>query len=88
MRLAIVAAALAASGCVSLSETGAPATTIACREGEPMVETMLFLGMARPNGSVSRYEFSQFVEQEVATRWKGGSRSWKPTACGSRTSAT
>ncbi len=72
MRLAIVAAALAASGCVSVSETRAPATTIACREGEPMVETMLFLGMARPSGAVSRYEFSQFVEQEVATRWKEG----------------
>jgi len=37
-----------------------------------MVETMLFLGMARPGGSVSRFEFSQFVEKEVATRWKEG----------------
>lgn len=37
-----------------------------------MVETMLFLGMARPGGSVSRFEFSQFVEREVAPRWKEG----------------
>jgi hypothetical protein len=33
---------------------------------------MLFLGMARPGGSVSRYEFNQFVEAEVAPRWKEG----------------
>jgi hypothetical protein len=37
-----------------------------------MVETMLFLGMARPGGSVSRFEFQQFVETEVAPRWKEG----------------
>jgi hypothetical protein len=72
MRLAIVLAALAATGCVSVSETRAPAPAMACREGQPMVETMLFLGMARPGGSVSRYEFNQFVETEVAMRWKEG----------------
>ena len=33
---------------------------------------MLFLGMARPGGSVSRFEFQQFVETEVAPRWKEG----------------
>lgn len=33
---------------------------------------MLFLGMARPGGSVSRYEFQDFVEREVAPRWKEG----------------
>ena len=72
MRLAIVLAGLALSGCVSVSGTGSGAPAMACREGEPMVETMLFLGMARPNGSVSRYEFGQFIETEVATRWKEG----------------
>lgn len=45
---------------------------MACQAGEPMVETMLFLGMARPGGSVSRYEFQQFVESEVVPRWKEG----------------
>ncbi len=70
MRLAILLAGLAFSGCVSVS--GPRAAAMACQAGEPMVETMLFLGMARPNGSVSRYAFSQFVEKEVATRWKEG----------------
>lgn len=37
-----------------------------------MVETMLFMGLARPGGSVSRYEFQRFVETEVAPRWKEG----------------
>lgn len=64
-------ASLALSGCVSLSEPRLPAMG-ACQVGEPMVETMLFLGMARPGGSVSRYEFQQFVEAEVAPRWKEG----------------
>lgn len=58
-------------GCVSVSETTRIAAQ-ACQVGEPMVETMLFLGMARPGGSVSRLDFSQFVEKEVATRWKEG----------------
>ncbi len=63
---------LAATGCVSVSETRAPAPVMACLQGEPMVETMLFLGMARPNGMVSQAEFNQFVDAEVATRWKEG----------------
>lgn len=37
-----------------------------------MVETMLYLGMLRPGGSISRYAFAQFVEAEVAPRWKEG----------------
>jgi hypothetical protein len=37
-----------------------------------MIETMLFLGMARPGGSVSEEEFSRFVETEVTPRWKEG----------------
>lgn len=58
-------------GCVSVSEHTrfeAPA----CQVGEPMVETMLFLGLAGPGGSVSRFEFNSFVEREVAPRWKEG----------------
>jgi hypothetical protein len=66
--LIAIAGLLAATGCVTPAV--APVTT--CQTGEPMVETTLFLGMARPNGSVSRFEFSQFVETEVATRWKEG----------------
>ena len=37
-----------------------------------MVETMLFLGLARPGGSVSEEEFGRFVEAEVVPRWKEG----------------
>jgi hypothetical protein len=72
MRLAIALATFLAAGCVSVSETGTAARATTCQQGEAMVETMLFLGMARPNGSVSRFEFNQFVEKEVATRWKEG----------------
>jgi len=69
--LALAVSVLALTGCVSVSET-TRVSAQACQVGEPMVETMLFLGMARPGGSVSRFEFSQFVEKEVATRWKEG----------------
>lgn len=64
-------AGLVLSGCVSVSEPQLPAVA-ACVVGAPMVETMLFLGMARPGGAVSRFEFQQFVEAEVAPRWKEG----------------
>lgn len=64
--------ALAVTGCVSITETRPARSAMACQAGEPMVETMLFLGMARPGGSVSRYEFQQFVETEVVPRWKEG----------------
>lgn len=69
----LIAAGLAAlaSGCVSVSET-TRLSGPACQVGDPMVETMLFLGLARPGGSVSRFEFAQFVEKEVAPRWKEG----------------
>ena len=70
-RSIIAAALLGASGCVSVSGPQLPAVA-ACMAGDPMVETMLFLGMARPGGSVSRFEFQQFVEAEVAPRWKEG----------------
>ena len=74
MRFAGLVAALALSGCVSISESK-PVTVAApmrCAAGEPMVETMLFLGLARPGGSVSEEEFSRFVEAEVVPRWKEG----------------
>ncbi|HOY77156.1 MAG TPA: DUF3574 domain-containing protein [Hyphomonadaceae bacterium] len=58
-------------GCVSVSKTTQPVAS-ACQVGEPMVETMLFLGLARPGGSVSTDEFNSFVEREVAPRWKEG----------------
>jgi hypothetical protein len=63
---------LAATGCVSVSEVREAASAPACRVGEPMVETILYLGMLRPGGSVSRYAFAQFVEKEVVPRWKEG----------------
>jgi hypothetical protein len=75
MRLAGFATVLALSGCVSVSESK-PATLapppVRCAVGEPMVETMLFLGLARPAGSVSEEEFNRFVETEVVPRWREG----------------
>lgn len=65
-------ASLVLSGCISVSERRMEHAGSVCAVGEPMVETMLFLGMARPGGSVSRFEFQQFVETEVAPRWKEG----------------
>ena len=59
-------------GCISVSETRAAPPAMRCAVGEPMVETMLFLGMATPTGSVSRYDFQKFVETEVTPRWKEG----------------
>jgi hypothetical protein len=74
MRFASVLAALMLSGCVSISES--KPVTIAwrmrCAAGEPMVETMLFLGMARPGGQVSEEEFGRFIEAEVTPRWREG----------------
>lgn len=58
-------------GCVSVSKATRPAAS-ACQVGEPMVETMLFLGLARPGGLVSADAFDGFVEREVAPRWKEG----------------
>ena len=75
MRLAAFATVLTLSGCVSISEskpvTVAP-SAMRCVTGEPMVETILFLGLARPGGSVSEEEFGRFVETEVVPRWKEG----------------
>jgi hypothetical protein len=70
-RLIIAVLLFATGGCVSVSEPRLPVVAV-CQVGAPMVETMLFLGMARPGGSVSRFEFQQFVETEVAPRWKEG----------------
>lgn len=71
MRILIAFVMLALPGCVSVSKTARLAAPT-CQVGEPMVETMLFLGLARPGGSVSRFEFNAFVEREVAPRWKEG----------------
>jgi hypothetical protein len=65
-------ASLTLSGCINVSEPHEARPAAVCQVGEPMVETMLFLGMARPGGLVSRYEFQRFVETEVAPRWKEG----------------
>ncbi len=70
--LAMMAAMLVCAGCISVSEPQKTAMGAACAIGDPMVETMLFLGMARPGGSVSRFEVQQFVEREVVPRWKEG----------------
>lgn len=71
MRNLIAIALLSLPGCVSISDTTRMAAP-ACQVGEPMVETMLLLGLARPGGSVSRFEFNNFIEREVAPRWKEG----------------
>ena len=65
-------AALLLSGCAGGWEARTPGAAVACQVGAPMVETMLFMGLARPGGSVSRFEFQRFVETEVAPRWKEG----------------
>ena len=71
MRVFVAAAAIALSaGCAHVNETSLAAP--ACRVGAPMVETMLYMGMLRPGGSVSRFEFQQFVERDVVPRWKEG----------------
>lgn len=60
------------AGCAGGWEPRGASAAGACQVGAPMVETMLFMGLARPGGSVSRYEFQRFVETEVAPRWKEG----------------
>jgi hypothetical protein len=75
--LAAAAATLLSAACVHVTDSGAvvpgPAPAVAaCKIGEPMVETMLYMGMLRPGGSISRFEFQQFIDKEVAPRWKEG----------------
>ncbi len=66
-----VCAAMLLGGCASLS--GAAAPTPACAIGAPMIETMLFLGMDKPDGAeVSVTEFAHFIEEVVTPRWKEG----------------
>jgi hypothetical protein len=72
MRAGLVAlAVLLPAGCVSVSGVSAPAAQ-ACVVGKPMVETMLFLGMASPAGPVTPQAFQAFVETEVTPRWQEG----------------
>lgn len=68
----VIAAALALPGCVSISESKTAPAVARCAVGDPMVETMLFLGLLRPGGKVSEEEFARFVEAEVTPRWKEG----------------
>jgi hypothetical protein len=68
--LATAIALSAATACTTTGQGGASGQV--CSVGAPMVETMLFMGLARPGGSVSRFEFQRFVETEVAPRWKEG----------------
>ena len=76
MHFAFLAAILVLpTGCISVTETTTRPPVLAaarCTVGEPMVETMLFLGMARPGGEVSEAEFGRFIEAEVTPRWKEG----------------
>jgi hypothetical protein len=72
MRHLLASLALAAGGCGSIAEIDVPARA-GCAVGEPMVETMLFLGMNRPGGgTVSEADFAHFIEQEVTPRWREG----------------
>ena len=73
MRVAVLMV-LALAGCVSLPGNGPAATEPRsdCAVGGQMVETMLFLGMARPGGEVSETEFAHFIEAEVSPRWREG----------------
>ncbi len=66
---ALILACAALCGCAGIPGPG-PAP--ACQVGQPMVETTLYLGLLRPGGSVSRYDFARFVEAEVAPRWQEG----------------
>lgn len=63
---------LALGGCISVSETTSAPRAGGCAVGSPMIETMLFLGMATPTGSVSEDQLAGFVEREVVPRWKEG----------------
>lgn len=81
MRYLLAAGALLVPGaCIHVTErttapaalASAPAVAMTCAKGEPMVETMLFLGLASPNGLVSEEAFARFVETDVTPRWKEG----------------
>ena len=65
-------AALGLAGCISVPETSSPGAAMACQAGSPMVETSLYLGMNKPGGTISRYQFQIFIETEVVPRWKEG----------------
>ena len=71
MRLILAAAALIlAPGCVHVTAREGAAAS-AC-QGERMIETRLYLGMASPNGPVTEEAFRAFVEAEVTPRWPEG----------------
>jgi hypothetical protein len=72
MRVATLAAAMGLSGCISVSAVETAPPRMGCAVGEPMVETMLFLGMNKTDGTVSETEFEHFMEEDVSPRWKEG----------------
>jgi hypothetical protein len=67
---ALLAAPMAA-GCIHV-DAHSPSIGLGACEGERMVETRLYLGMASPNGPVSEDAFRVFVESEVTPRWREG----------------
>jgi hypothetical protein len=69
MRALALALTMLGTGCAGIPDT-APAP--ACAIGAPMVETSLYLGLLRPGGAITRFEFAAFLEREVAPRWKEG----------------
>ena len=67
---AAVLAAFVLLGCTSVSGPSAPS---ACRAGEAMIETQLFLGLSKPGGGqVSAAQFDAFVKAEVVPRFPEG----------------
>lgn len=70
-RFAILATlALAYAGCTSVA--GSP-TQSACRTGDAMIETQLFLGLSKSGGGqVSAVQFDRFVKDEVVPRFPEG----------------
>jgi hypothetical protein len=72
LRAAVVAFALACTGCVDLSTKPARAPVM-CNFGGQMVETQLFFGLSKPKGGVvSGGEWSAFVRREVTPRFPEG----------------
>jgi hypothetical protein len=43
-----------------------------CRTGKPMVETQLYFGLSKKDGTVSAKEWQHFVDTEIAPRFPEG----------------
>jgi hypothetical protein len=69
----VLLVALTAGACASSS-------ALACRPGErPAVMESLYFGTAKAGGSVTRAEWSEFVNQVVTPRFPQGLTSWEAT---------